>query len=186
MFDATKMTPDNFEGSWKFAVKKPIAIRIIQMNLPEGFEVETLEGKMAGLPGDYLAIGVNGEKYIIKKEIFEKTHQVVPGGTRMIQLPAAGVQNMLEMFCRGLLSMLPSSDTAAVVVGETYKEVYNTNCVVVPRQNDNRSMEVASRHMTRAAQKLLNNVTAAKAEPQVTQATAAEQETLINPPETGA
>lgn len=54
------------------AIKKPIAIKVHQMN--EDFVVETLEGTMRGKAGDYLMVGVNGEMYPCAKEIFEKTY----------------------------------------------------------------------------------------------------------------
>lgn len=39
--------------------------------------VRTLEGNMRGEIGDYLIKGVAGELYTCKKEIFEKTYEVV-------------------------------------------------------------------------------------------------------------
>ena len=39
--------------------------------------VETLEGKMKCNPGDFIIKGPEGEFYPIKKEIFEKTYDVV-------------------------------------------------------------------------------------------------------------
>jgi hypothetical protein len=44
------------------------------MNLPEGFSVTTLEGTVIGKPGDYLMIGIDGEKYPCAKEIFERSY----------------------------------------------------------------------------------------------------------------
>lgn len=79
MFDATKINPDNWDGIQKCR-KKPIVVRCVQMMLPEGFYVDTLEGRMTGKEGDYLMIGVNSEKYPCKKEIFEATYDIVEGG----------------------------------------------------------------------------------------------------------
>ncbi len=62
------------ELDYKKALKKPIPVRCIQIDEP--FEVETLEGKMKGRPGDWLMIGVNGEMYPCAKEIFEKTYDL--------------------------------------------------------------------------------------------------------------
>lgn len=62
------------ELEYKKAVKKPIAVRCVQINAP--FEVETLEGVMKGKPGDWLIIGIHGEMYPISKEIFEKTYDL--------------------------------------------------------------------------------------------------------------
>ena len=74
-FNTKEITPDNFEG-WVTAIKKPLPIKALQLHFPEGFAVETLEGVMTGQPGDYLVIGTQGERYIIKREIFEATYEV--------------------------------------------------------------------------------------------------------------
>lgn len=39
------------------------------------FMVSTLEGTMTGKKGDWLIIGVNGEYYPCKDEIFQKTYE---------------------------------------------------------------------------------------------------------------
>jgi hypothetical protein len=44
-----------------------------QMN--KAFEVDTLEGKMKGKKGDYLAVGVDGEMYPVDLAIFKKTYK---------------------------------------------------------------------------------------------------------------
>ena len=75
-FDANDITKDNWEPML-LVRKKPIVVHATQLNLPEGFSVTTKEGIMKGKPGDYLMIGVNGEKYPIDKDIFEKTYDVV-------------------------------------------------------------------------------------------------------------
>ena len=59
-------------SEFQMYVKKPIPIKVKQMN--KDFSVESLEGIMSGKKGDYLAIGVDGEKYVIRKNIFEKTY----------------------------------------------------------------------------------------------------------------
>ena len=41
------------------------------------FNVVTLEGPMAGKPGDYLAVGIHGEMYPIDAEIFALTYEAV-------------------------------------------------------------------------------------------------------------
>jgi len=64
----------NDETFRKFT-KKPIPISAAQINEP--FEVQTIEGTMQGAAGDYLLIGVRGEMYPVKKEIFEETYQPV-------------------------------------------------------------------------------------------------------------
>lgn len=60
---------------FKKAIKKPIAIRCIQIHEP--FQVETMEGTMKGKKGDWLIVGVSGEMYPIDKAIFEKTYDLV-------------------------------------------------------------------------------------------------------------
>lgn len=44
------------------------------------FLVDTLEGVMSGKKGDFLCEGVDGERWPIKKEIFEKSYEKVVGG----------------------------------------------------------------------------------------------------------
>ena len=61
--------------NFKKAMKKPIAIRCIQIDEP--FKVETLEGTMIGKKGDWLMIGVNGEMYPCDNAIFYKTYNIL-------------------------------------------------------------------------------------------------------------
>ena len=77
-FNADDITLENWEPMLSVR-KKPVIVHATQLNFPEGFEVTTMEGKVRGKPGDYLMIGVNGEKYPIAREIFEKTYDVVDG-----------------------------------------------------------------------------------------------------------
>ncbi len=60
---------------FKKALKKPIPIKCVQID--EAFEVETMEGIMSGKPGDWLMIGVNGEKYVCDAAIFKKSYDIV-------------------------------------------------------------------------------------------------------------
>lgn len=57
------------------AKKKPIAIKCSQISEP--FEVETMEGIMTGKAGDWLMIGINGEKYVCDDGIFRKSYEIV-------------------------------------------------------------------------------------------------------------
>jgi len=52
--------------------KKIATVRAVRMNEP--FAVQTLEGLMKGQKGDYLCEGIDGERWPIKKEIFERTY----------------------------------------------------------------------------------------------------------------
>lgn len=55
--------------------KKPIVIEAKQMD--GDFTVHTLEGVMKGKAGDYLIMGVKGEQYPCRKDIFEETYEEV-------------------------------------------------------------------------------------------------------------
>ena len=68
---------DTFEGEFKKCMKKPIPVHAVQIN--EGFSVTTMEGVVYGKAGDYLMIGVDGERYPCNKEIFEKSYDFIDG-----------------------------------------------------------------------------------------------------------
>ena len=65
---------------FKPCMKKPIVVHAMQILIPEGFEVTTMEGELHGNCGDYLMVGVRGEKYPIAKEVFEETYDILPEG----------------------------------------------------------------------------------------------------------
>lgn len=158
MFDATLMSPENFEGEWVSVVKRPVIVTAIQMNLPEGFTVTTKEGLMTGRPGDYLMIGVDGEKYPCAKEIFEKTYSVVAKNDRIRQVSAMGLQALLQGICKGLLSLLPDSGSASIIVGENVKDERFTTSVVMPKGNTYADLEQAGRHLVQTTQDVLNKI----------------------------
>lgn len=58
-------------------VKKPIIIQAMQVLDP--FVVDTLEGRHTGQPGDYLVVGIKGERYPVRKDIFEESYEEIPG-----------------------------------------------------------------------------------------------------------
>lgn len=60
------------EDDFKKCMKKPISVRATKMR--DDFFVKTPEGVMEGDAGDYLMIGIDGERYPCKKEIFEKSY----------------------------------------------------------------------------------------------------------------
>lgn len=62
-----------------FAIKKEIPIRCIQISEP--FQVETLEGIFEGKQGDFLIVGVKGEMYPCRKDIFEETYDIIDQNT---------------------------------------------------------------------------------------------------------
>lgn len=53
-------------------IKKPVVVAHKQISEP--FVVKTLEGDMAGKPGDHLMCGVRGELYVCDAEIFAATY----------------------------------------------------------------------------------------------------------------
>lgn len=69
-----EMDREGLSGFKKYK-KKPIPILAKKIN--EDFEVETLEGTMRAKSGDYLIVGVRGEKYPCDAEIFEETYEEV-------------------------------------------------------------------------------------------------------------
>ena len=75
-FNADDITLDNWEPMLKVR-KKPVIVHATQLNFPEGFEVTTKEGKLKGKPGDYLMIGIDGEKYPCDKSIFERSYDII-------------------------------------------------------------------------------------------------------------
>jgi len=52
--------------------KKPIPIKAMQIQ--EEFIVDTLEGRHTGKAGDYLIVGIRGERYPCDRSIFEESY----------------------------------------------------------------------------------------------------------------
>lgn len=58
--------------------KKPLVIQAYQIGLDEAEQlIETLEGTMRASPGDWIIIGIKGETYPCKPDIFEATYELV-------------------------------------------------------------------------------------------------------------
>lgn len=57
------------------AIKKSIPVKAEKVK--HDTKIKTLEGTMQAHTDDWIITGVNGEKYPIKKEIFEKTYKIV-------------------------------------------------------------------------------------------------------------
>ncbi len=55
--------------------KLPVVIHAVQIDSP--FEVDTLEGMHTGSPGDFLIMGIQGELYPCKPDIFAATYEEV-------------------------------------------------------------------------------------------------------------
>ena len=60
---------------FKPCMKKPLVVHACPISEP--FSVTTLEGPVYGKAGDYLMVGVDGEKYPCAKAIFEKSYDFV-------------------------------------------------------------------------------------------------------------
>ncbi|MDW4083640.1 hypothetical protein QI275_01490 [Staphylococcus saprophyticus] len=56
--------------------KKPVIVNAEKAK--ETVFIDTLEGRMKAEKGDWIITGVNGEKYPVKPDIFEKTYEVLP------------------------------------------------------------------------------------------------------------
>lgn len=79
MFDATKINPNNYAG-FKEIQEKRISCPAIQMWLPEGFFIEYDGGREIGEPGDWIMLSHSGEKFVIKKDLFDKRYDIIDGG----------------------------------------------------------------------------------------------------------
>ncbi|VNM35160.1 prophage Lp2 protein 33 [Streptococcus pneumoniae] len=55
--------------------KLPVIVDAIQIDTE--MYIDTLEGVMKASPGDWIVTGVDGEKYPVKPDIFEKTYEVI-------------------------------------------------------------------------------------------------------------
>lgn len=79
VIDADKVELSDPNLLWLKVRKKPVVVHALQMD--SAFETTTLEGRIKGKAGDYLMVGIHGERYPIDKEIFEKTYDVLPAET---------------------------------------------------------------------------------------------------------
>ena len=57
--------------------KLPVIVDAIQIDTE--MYIDTLEGVMKASPGDWIITGVDGEKYPVKSDIFEKTYEIIRG-----------------------------------------------------------------------------------------------------------
>ena len=69
--------------------KKPIVIQAAKVIEP--MDIETLEGVMHANPGDFLIIGVSGEKYPCKDDIFRLSYEPVDDERALTPDAAGGV-----------------------------------------------------------------------------------------------
>lgn len=56
-------------------VKKPIPVDAYQAKKP--IDVKTLEGVMHANIGDWIITGIDGERWPVKRKIFEKTYHIL-------------------------------------------------------------------------------------------------------------
>ena len=63
------------ENEFREYRKKPVVIQAKRLTRP--MSAETLEGIMQGGVGDWLIIGVKGEEYFCKNDIFQMTYEEV-------------------------------------------------------------------------------------------------------------
>lgn len=56
-------------------MKKPIPVEAFQARKP--YDIKTIEGTMHANIGDWIITGGAGEQWPVKKEIFEKTYDVI-------------------------------------------------------------------------------------------------------------
>lgn len=54
-------------------IKKPIPVEAFQTKKP--VDIKTNEGVMHANAGDWILTGIDGEKWPVKKDVFEKTYE---------------------------------------------------------------------------------------------------------------
>ncbi|CBI12915.1 hypothetical protein Si065_00712 [Streptococcus infantarius subsp. infantarius] len=57
--------------------KKAIVVDAVQTDKVQ--YIDTLEGRMKASVGDWIITGVDGERYPVKPDIFQKTYEVLEG-----------------------------------------------------------------------------------------------------------
>ncbi|HID22545.1 MAG TPA: hypothetical protein EYP14_09105 [Planctomycetaceae bacterium] len=62
--------------------KKPVVIEAVRLS--RRITVHTLEGDMAGNPGDWLITGVEGEQYVCRDSVFRATYEPVDDEARAL------------------------------------------------------------------------------------------------------
>lgn len=67
------MSQPSVDSGFKKYRKKPIVIQAKEMSKP--FSVQTKEGVMSGKAGDFLLIGIKGERYPCDRDIFFATYE---------------------------------------------------------------------------------------------------------------
>lgn len=55
--------------------KKPLVVNAWQYDGDKPLPIRTLEGTMTAMPGDWIILGVAGETYACKDDIFRQTYE---------------------------------------------------------------------------------------------------------------
>jgi len=63
-------------GDERFKIYRRIST-MVAIEMYDDFCVETKEGRIFGKKGDYLCYGGFEDKWLVKKEIFERTYEVI-------------------------------------------------------------------------------------------------------------
>lgn len=65
-------------------IKKPIPVEAFQTKKP--VDIKTNEGIMHANVGDWILTGIDGEKWPVKKDIFEKTYEKIKSEFLMLTM----------------------------------------------------------------------------------------------------
>lgn len=68
------MAQNNNSTKSGFSKFKKQPVQVQARKIKRTVQIKTLEGVMTGNPGDWLIIGINGEKYPCKDDIFRQTY----------------------------------------------------------------------------------------------------------------
>ena len=87
VIDAIEFRTDNIKQVVEFLEGGPLDLKSTMSQhkfedyknsvIKNGLKIQTLEGTMTASLGDYIIIGINGEAYPCKPDIFEKTYEKV-------------------------------------------------------------------------------------------------------------
>jgi hypothetical protein len=65
------------EGSLARFRKRPVVVKAYRYKGNKPKTIQTLEGPMTAMPGDWIIVGIAGEKYSCKDAIFRRTYEPV-------------------------------------------------------------------------------------------------------------
>jgi len=68
--------------------KKPVVVDAVQVN--QAMTINTLEGDMVANPGDWIVTGTHGERYPVKRDIFDEIYELVPDEDKTITVLGVG------------------------------------------------------------------------------------------------